>query len=100
MTGTVRLQVHLKSSVLAACSSARIEQHRDGRGSAECEALDHGCGLVGVEPQVREPVEDRVQANLELQPREMHAEALVLSGAERKVVLHRSVDVELVGVLV
>ena len=59
-----------------------------------------GAGRVGVEAQVRQPVEDRVEADAQLEAREVHAEALVLAGAERHVVLHRAVEVELVGVLV
>ena len=42
---------------------------------------------VGVEAQVRQPVEDRVEPDAQLEPREVHPEALVLTGAEREVVL-------------
>src|SRR6478672_6808579 len=76
-------------------SSARVEQHRQPVRPAEREALDDGGGLVGVEPEVGQPVEDRVETDAQLEPREVHAEALVRAGTERNVVLDRATQTPL-----
>ena len=41
----------------------------------------------------------RVEPDAQLEAGEVHAEALVLAGAEREVVLRRAVEVALVGVV-
>ena len=65
-------------------------------GPRNASPVDDRRGRVGVEAQVGEPVEDQVEADAQLEARQVHAEALVLPGAEREVVLDRPVDVELV----
>ena len=68
--------------------------------AAERVALDHRVvGEVGIEAQIGQPVEDAVETDAQLEPGEVHAEALVRAGAEREVVLHRTAELPLVGVV-
>ena len=82
-------------------TSASVEQHRAApaaRGTRSPRSPPRRV-RVGVEAQVRQSVEDRVEPDPQLEPREVHPEALVLAGAEREVVLHRPAEPPLVGVV-
>ena len=77
----------------------RLEAHGDARRAPEGEALDDRLGRVGIEAKARKPVEDRAEADAQLEPRKVHPEALVRPGAEREVVLPRPAESPLVGVV-
>ena len=47
---------------------------------------------VGVEPEIGQAVEDPVEADAQLEPGEVHPEALVRPGPERDVMLHGTAE--------
>ena len=78
--------------------SISVEEDGERRRGAEGEAGDVDVLGVGVEAQVRQ-VEDRVDRDRRLHPREVHAEAHVRAERERHVLLLLTEDVERVGVV-
>src|SRR5450755_2574011 len=80
--------------------SARVEQHREARRTTERRPRDDRRLAVRVQPQIWQPIEDQVETDTQLEARQVHAETLMLAGAEGEMVLHRPVDVEDLGVLV
>src|SRR3954452_1671855 len=85
---------------IAAPSARRGEQHGQRIRPTERVALDDRIArAVGIEAQARQPVEDTTEADAELEAREVHAEALVRTGAEREVVLDGTTELPLVRVV-
>src|SRR5215475_10771165 len=72
------------------------EQHGERRGAAVVHADDARRGSVGVEPEVRQPVEQRADPDLHLGTCDVYAETHVGSPAEPERCLWRAPDVELV----
>src|SRR6478735_10937492 len=64
------------------------------------DAAEHPrCGILGIEPDVREPIENRIECARHLQPREYLAEAIVGAEGKAEVAMALTEDVERVGVL-
>ena len=68
----------------------RVEQHRQRRRRAEHHATDVRVVAVGIQPQIGQPVEQKVDRSAHLEPRQMHAETDVnpVSPADRDLGLH------------
>ncbi len=62
-----------------------MEEYRQTLGSPEGRSLDLGNGLGGVEAQAGQPVEDRLEADPQLESGEVHTEADVPSPTECQV---------------
>src|SRR5262245_34905243 len=95
----------VRSSPSAASSRAMAagisaEQHGQRLGRAERESRDGRGRRGGIEVEVREAIEHRIECEARLEPREVIAEAVVTAEPEGQVVVGAAVEVELVRTLV
>ena len=100
MTPPISSRRSTRSGLQASSSRVALaEEHRQSAGSSKAAAYDLYILLLGVEAEIRQTVEQRLDDDFCFHPREMHPEASMRTKCEGHMLARRAMNIEAVWIL-